>query len=141
MLQSVVIALLNAKVGIVKSSSVDGKIHKVPQVNVTTVTAEPCVVGSVKQRQKVVGMIADGKRFFCAESVLPTSGEFVDFFKVQDDNTILLLGSISAIADGTELYVDCPVASAWIDPVLAGGVLTIRQAHTTKQNKTILEVR
>lgn len=140
MLQSVVIALLNAKVGIVKSSSVDGKIHKVPQVNVTTVTAEPCVVGSVKQRQKVVGMIADGKRFFCAESVLPTSGEFVDFFKVEDYR-LVILGAVSAVSTESGLYIDCPPGEEWIDPVLDGGVLTIRQAHTTKQNQTILEVR
>lgn len=140
MLQSVVICLLNAKVSIAKSNSVDGKIQKIPKVNVTAVTAEPGAVGSVKQRQKVIGMIEDGGRAFLTESICPASGEYVDFFKFEDYK-LVILGAVSVTETENGLYIDCSPEEEWIDPVLADGILTIRQAYSIRKTDTVLEVR
>lgn len=135
-----VITLINAEVKISIHNSVDGSIHKIPQVDATVITAESGVVGSIKQHKNVIGTIAEGKRDFVTQSVRPIRGNYVDFFKVEDYK-LVILGAWSVVKTENGLYIDCSPEEEWIDPVLVDGILTIRQAYSIRKTDTVLEVR
>ena len=140
MSQSVVICLLNANIEIIKENRVSGNIHEAPKVKAVSLVTPPGVDGFVNPCKKLIGMIEDGGRAFLAESVLPASGEYVDFFKVEDYK-LVILGAVSVTETENGLYIDCSPEEEWIDPVLVDGILTIRQAYSIRKTDTVLEVR
>ena len=132
--------MIKALVSIIKEDRIDGVIRNSPNVKAAAVTAASGATGSVTRRKTLGGGVTDGEREFSAESVRPTSANYVDFFKVEDSR-LIILGAISVMRGEDGLYIDCATNDKWLDPELRDGVLTIRQAYSIRQIDTILEVK
>lgn len=65
-------------------------------------------------------------------------------FHVFEDGKFIIVGALTANSLPDGLYLDCSPdvnPTEWIDPILDGTTLTIRQAYSATLNGTTLEVK